>query len=425
MKIAHVGPALARRGGPAGYLLQLSLAAARYGTTSRHQLTFPRGETPSPGGPPTLRDRARAALGPLKRALVGPPTFYRPPDEDLRRSGGAVDRLLTASMQTVRAEAAESIEAALCSNADVLVAHDPAVAERLLDARRPGQQVWLTMHAPMPLGLDLTWSWGIPEWTWDAILALPDVGHWVRWEIGVCSAVDRLITPCPEAVAELARADRRFAQLPFDYVLTGGEGRERRFPDETRAQLRARWDLPAGTPVGLFLSSPLPYRGLDVLLDAIAAVPASTPGVVAIAGSSRGVPPAHPRVRHLGVVRDVTDLLHAVDVVVNVNRFSLFDLSTIEAAEAGRAMLLHATGGNIRFHRLGVGAVMLDDLRTATVARGLEECFTMADDRRAALGRASRRCYDGHLTLEHLWRGHTALYDRAGAGEYARTRTRA
>jgi len=421
MRVAHVGPAVARRGGPAGYLLQLSLAAERYGKTSPHRLTFPRAEVPSPVVPATLRERARAALRPIKQALVGPPTFYRPKDEDLRRLGGAIDALLTASMQTVCAEASESIEAALRSNADVLVAHEAAVAERLLDARRPGQQVWQMVHAPMPLGLDLTWSWGVPEWDWEAILPLPDVGHWVRWEIGICSAVDRLITPCPEAVAELARADRRFAQLPFDYVLTGGEGRERRFPAETRAQLRARWRLPEATPVGLFLSSPLPYRGLDVLLDAIAALPPSIPGVVAIAGSSRGVPQAHPRLRHLGLVRDVTDLLHAVDFVVNVNRFSLFDLSTIEAAEAGRAMLLHATGGNIRFHKLGVGAVMLDSLSTATVARGLEDCFTMADDRRAALGQASRRCYDEHLTLEHLWRGHTALYDRADAGEYVRT----
>jgi glycosyltransferase involved in cell wall biosynthesis len=421
MRIAHVGPALARRGGPAGYLLQLSLAAERYGKTSRHQLTFPPADVPARVAPPTLRERARAALRPIKRALVGAPAFYRPKAEDLRRSGGAIDALLTASMQTVCAEARESIEAALRSTADVLVAHGAGVAERLLDARRPGQQVWLAMHAPMPLGLDLTWSWGIPEWEWDEILPLPDVGHWIRWEIGICSAVDRLITPCPEAVAELARADRRFAQLPFDYVLTGGEGRERRFPGEPRARLRARWGLPEGTPVGLFLSSPLPYRGLDVLLEAIATVPPSIPGVVAIAGSSRGVPPAHPRVHHLGLVRDVSDLLHAVDFVVNVNRFSLFDLSTIEAAEAGRAMLLHATGGNIRFQALGVGAVMLDDLRTATVARGLEHCFAMAGDCRAALGRASRRCYDEYLTLEHLWREHIALYDRSSAGGYART----
>ena len=174
--------------------------------------------------------------------------------------------------------------------------------------------------------------------------------------------------------------------------------------------------------MALFLSSPLPYRGLDVLLDAAAALPASVPGVIAIAGASRGDSPEHPRIRRLGVVREVTDLLHAVDFIVNVNRFSLFDLSTIEAAEAGRPMLLHATGGNLTFQRLGAGAVMLEELTPATVARGLEDCFAMSDDRRAALRRASRRCYDEHLTLEHFWREHTSLYDRLASGELASRR---
>src|SRR5207247_5309127 len=169
-----------------------------------------------------------AGRRPPTPALVGEPPFSRPPVEALRRTGGAVDSMLTASIQGVCTAAAESIDAALAIDADVLVAHESAVAERLLNVRRPGQQVWLMMHAPMPIGLDMTWSWSVPESDWDAILRLPDVQHWVRWELGVASAVDRLITPCPEAVAELARADARFAQLPFEYVLTGAEGRERR-----------------------------------------------------------------------------------------------------------------------------------------------------------------------------------------------------
>ena len=422
MRIAHIGPPLARRGGPAGYLLQLSMAAERYGAQSGHSMTFPRVETPvGAPPPPSLGARVRARLRPLKRALVGEPKFYRPSLEELQRTGGAVDGMLTASIQGVCAEAADSIDAALAADVDVLVAHEAAAAERLLDVRRPGQQVWLTMHAPMPIGLDMTWSWGVPEWDWDAILQLSDVQHWVRWELGVASAVDRLITPCPEAVAELARADARFARLPFEYVLTGAEGRERRFPTESRAELRARWGLPSDEPVALFLSSPLPYRGLDVLVDAVAALPASVPGVVAIAGSSRGVQRQHPRLRYLGMVREVTDLLHAVDLIVNVNRFSLFDLSIIEAAEAGLPMLLHATGGNVRFHELGAGALMLPDLNVATVTSGLEQCFRTSAESRAALGRASRRCYDEHLTLQHLWRRYADLYDRATADRYARS----
>ncbi len=423
MRIAHIGPPLARRGGPAGYLLQLSMAAERYGAKSGHVVTFPQLETPAAAMPASFGARVRERLRPLKRVLVGEPKFYRPSAEDLRRPGGTIDAMLTASNHAVCADAADSIDAALAAGVDVLVAHEAAVAERLLDVRHHGQQVWLTMHAPMPMGLDLTWSWGVPEWDWETILQLSDVQHWVRREIGVASAVDRLITPCPEAVAELTRADARFGQLPFEYVLTGAEGRERCHPAESRTDLRARWRLPKDEPVALFLSSPLPYRGLDVLIDAVAALPASVPGIVAIAGSSRGTPRDHPRLRYLGMVREVTDLLHAVDFMVNVNRFSLFDLSIIEGAEAGLPMLLHATGGNIRFHQLGLGAVMLPDLNVATVASGLEQSFAMSADRRVELGRASRRCYDEHLTLQHMWRRHVDLYDRASTDRYARSQS--
>ena len=124
MRIAHIGPPLARRGGPSGYLLQLSLAAARFGRGSAHVLTFPAPEAPASASPPTLAARVRAALRPIKRALAGPPAFYRPKDDDLRRNGGAVDALLTASRQAVCAEASASVDAALRSNAEVLVAHD-------------------------------------------------------------------------------------------------------------------------------------------------------------------------------------------------------------------------------------------------------------------------------------------------------------
>ena len=197
MRIAHLGPALARRGGPSGYLLQLSLAADRFGGASPHALTFPAHEAQLTSPPPTVADRIRATLRPLKRAIVGPPRFYRPPEEDLRRAGGAVDELLAASRQAVLADASDSVEAALAGNADVLVAHDPSIAERLLERRRQGQQVWLMMHAPMPFGLDLTWSWSVPEWSWEQVLTLPDVAHWIGWEVGVCAAVDRLITRAP------------------------------------------------------------------------------------------------------------------------------------------------------------------------------------------------------------------------------------
>ena len=77
MNIAHIGPPMARRGGPAGYMLQLSQAAERYGNGSAHHLTFPRMAPPTAVRRATRMQWAKAALRPLKRALLGPPTSIR------------------------------------------------------------------------------------------------------------------------------------------------------------------------------------------------------------------------------------------------------------------------------------------------------------------------------------------------------------
>jgi hypothetical protein len=112
-------------------------------------------------------------------------------------------------------------------------------------------------------------------------------------------------------------------------------------------------------------------------------------------------------------VNDVTALFQAVDFVVNVNRFSLFDLSVIETLEAGKPLLMHATGGNRAFERLGAGCDMLADLETQTIADGLERMFTAPPATLSALGARSRVCYDAHLTLDAFGRAHERLYATA------------
>ena len=106
-------------------------------------------------------------------------------------------------------------------------------------------------------------------------------------------------------------------------------------------------------------------------------------------------------------------LFQAVDFVVNVNRFSLFDLSVIETLEAGKPLLMHATGGNRAFARLGAGCDMLADLESQTIAEGLERMFTAPPAVLNALGARSRACYDAHLTLDAFGRAHEQLYATA------------
>lgn len=410
MKIAHVGPPRARTGGPAGYLWELARVAV---PDDRFTVSFPdQAPPPLPTPPPSWVQSGRAALGKLKRGVFGPPTFRRHALEDLRRPGGAAAELLAAAETLSQAEVAPSLEAALV-NADVLFAHDAWTADRLLAHRRAGQEVWLFVHAPFPLGLFLVWSFGRPDLPWQTIADLPDVRAAIERELATFQAVDRLILPCVEAGDEFLRFDPRFAEplARAEFLPTGAAGPERRFPAEDRVRLRRRFGLPEAAPIALFLGNDQPYRGLDTLLAALPAL-APGPGLVAVAGPAPDRLPTHPRLRALGRVAAVADLLAAVDSVVNVNRFSLFDLSTIEALAAGSPLLLHATGGNRAFGRLGAGCRMFPDLAPETIARALDSLFRLDEFERQRLADASRACWVEHLSPAVWWRRHAELYRR-------------
>jgi glycosyltransferase involved in cell wall biosynthesis len=168
---------------------------------------------------------------------------------------------------------------------------------------------------------------------------------------------------------------------------------------------------PRKGPVGLYLGSPEPYRGFDALIAGVQALPASSSLTIAVAGPDPRKVPTHPGIRALGRVEDVGALLAAVDFLVNLNRFSLFDLSTIEATQAGKPLMLHTVGGNRAFERLGAGCVMLRDLEPATVADCLARTAALDAAALAALGQQSRSCWEAHLTPQRMWERHLALYD--------------
>ena len=114
------------------------------------------------------------------------------------------------------------------------------------------------------------------------------------------------------------------------------------------------------------------------------------PGQIALAGPTADSIPSHPRARKLGRVDDVPALLASVDFLVNTNRFSLFDLSNIEAAAAGKPLLLHAVGGNKALARLGAGCRLFEPLTSEALAQGLVEMFSMSREALSASRRSDR-----------------------------------
>ena len=403
MIVAHVGPPLARTGGPAGYLYQLQSAAAA-NPSARHDVRFPAARRAAPQA--SQRSDLWSVLGRVKRALFGDPEFYRPPQEDLAMRGGNIDRMMREISAAIRADSAASLDAA--ADADVILTHDSFSTEAALERRRPGQRIWMMCHAVTPIGLYAAWSWGVPEADWRSLMKLPDVSWWSDRELGIWKQVDRIIIPCAEAAESFAIVDSRFGEslAGARYVLSGASA-----PPSTGSA--ADW-FSARQPnhrIGLYLGSPEPYRGFDALVEAVHLLPLDADVGVAVAGPDASKVPPHPLLRPLGRVEDVAALLASVDFLINVNRFTLFDLSTIEALQAGRPLLLHAVGGNRAFERLGAGVVMMPDLQPRTIADYLLHMGTLDRSRLDALGSQSRACWESQLTPHHMWERHLALYD--------------
>ena len=403
MIVAHVGPRLARTGGPAGYLYQLQSAASE-APAPRHDVRFPAGRDAAP--PASQRSDLWSVLGRVKRALFGAPEFYRPPREDLAARGGNIDRMMRELKDRIRSDTSASLDAA--AGADVIFTHDSFSTEAALERRRPEQRIWMMCHAVTPIGLYAAWSWGVPEADWQSLRELPDVSWWCDWELGIWTQVDGLVIPCAEAAESFAAVDPRFGDILAGarYVLSGASA-----PPSAGGGTDVFSGRQPSHRIGLYLGSPEPYRGFDALVAAVHLLPLDADVGVAVAGPDPRTVPPHPLLRPLGRVEDVGGLLASVDFLINVNRFTLFDLSTIEAVQAGRPLLLHAVGGNRTFERLGAGCVMLGDLAPRTIADRLTELGaldrTVLDD----LGRKSRACWERQLTPRHMWERHLMLYD--------------
>jgi glycosyltransferase involved in cell wall biosynthesis len=350
------------------------------------------------------RSRPLGLLTRIRRKVFGP-KFYRPSASELSRAGGLVDRMLRGIAEDISAEAGASLVSAL-GQADVIFTHEPFSAETALARKRPDQQVWMMCHGVTPIALYAVWSWGVPEAEWQSLVAYPDVRTWTDWELDIWARVDRLILPCPEAGQSFRTIDPRFNALleRASFILSGASAPPSTGGTDPIARL-------GGERVGLYLGSAEPYRGFDALAKAVEALPAHIKLSIAVAGPHPGKVPTHSVFRALGRVEDVAGLLASVDFLINVNRFNLFDLSTIEATQAGKPLLLHAVGGNRAFERLGAGCVMLSDLQPVTIARGLVHLATLDEESLHALGSRSRACWERQLTPRHMWDRHLALYD--------------
>jgi glycosyltransferase involved in cell wall biosynthesis len=122
-----------------------------------------------------------------------------------------------------------------------------------------------------------------------------------------------------------------------------------------REQTRALGGVPAGTPLLLSLAALFRRKGLDVLLDALARLPETSPQAqlwIAGDGPERATLERRARelgladrVRFLGPRSDAADLLAACDLFVLPSRLEGLGVAALEAMAAARPVLASRVGG--------------------------------------------------------------------------------
>ena len=146
----------------------------------------------------------------------------------------------------------------------------------------------------------------------------------------------------------------------------------------SRAEARARLGLPAWATLIVSVGRLRPVKGFDLLLEAVATLPATVHLVLAGDGpeytalANRAArPDLAGRVHFLGHLADVRPLLRAGDIYAQPSRREAFGLAAAEAAACGLPVVASAVGGLREVVRHGETGLLVPPERPAELAAAL------------------------------------------------------
>lgn len=175
-----------------------------------------------------------------------------------------------------------------------------------------------------------------------------------------------------------------------------------------------------GKPVVLTAARLVDQKGIEVLLDAAAEVPARF--LVAGDGPERtrladyaAAAGSADRVSFLGHRTDVRDLLDAADVFVLPSLYEGTPLAVLEAMAAGRAIVATAIAGTDELVVDGESALLVPPRDAGALAAAIRRLLD-DPDLRARLGEAARRRAEAQFGADAVAERVAAVYERLTAG---------
>jgi glycosyltransferase involved in cell wall biosynthesis len=189
-------------------------------------------------------------------------------------------------------------------------------------------------------------------------------------------------------------------------------------PEATLNELRARLELPVGTPVVGTVVRFEPEKGLEYLLDAMPAIKAAVPEVRLLMvgdGSLRAELEAHAarlgladRVRFVGFQKDPRPYLALMDAFVLPVPFGSMSIGLLEAMAMGRVPVITFGGeGEAVVH--GECGYCPEPRNPAAIAKFVTPILTDAELRQR-LSRAARRRIEEHFSATGVARALEKLY---------------
>ena len=177
---------------------------------------------------------------------------------------------------------------------------------------------------------------------------------------------------------------------------------------------------PPGVPVIASVSTLIPQKGLDILLQAAAILRESDDNfllLIAGDGGLRGELHSQAEqlglsghVRFLGWVPQASDrVMPACDIFVQSSRWEAMSVVVLEAMAAGKAMVVTKVGENARVVADGETGLTVPPGDPQALANGLRTLLRDASLRQR-MGIAARNRYQARFTTRHMIGGYESLY---------------
>lgn len=177
-------------------------------------------------------------------------------------------------------------------------------------------------------------------------------------------------------------------------------------PGERKPDRRKRWGIPPGAPLVVSIGRLVGWKGLHVIIEALAGLPETHYLVVGDGGEKSRLQDlaqslaVAERVHFAGVIphEQLPEVLHEADVFVQPSiGEEAFGISVVEAMACGVPVLASRNGGMVEIVQNGETGYLLAPGDVGAWRSALGELLA-TPEKRAAMGRAARERADGEFT---------------------------